>query len=200
MSRSNTYEVSKPRMPELKVGEKFNSFEVIEKFGLVKRGTSNRTAYKFRCECGTEKILLGTDVYRGRTKSCGCIHECGPEESAFRVTKDSYERNAKKRKLEFHLTDEQLRELFHSPCRYCDSSPNNVTRRKRLGLIVEFRYSGIDRKDNAVGYISSNCVPCCKTCNWMKQKMGVKEFIAHCRRVACHNGPLEVRQKFGLRS
>lgn len=184
MSKSNTFETGKTRMPsELKSGERFGNWEVIERFGLVKRGGSNRTAYKFRCLCGTEKVLLGTDVYRNRIKSCGCIHDCGFEESAFRSTRKTYKSNASSRKLAFTLTDDELKMLFSSVCFYCTAEPANVTRKKRLGTYAEYRYSGIDRVDNAKGYTSGNCVPCCKTCNWMKQKMSTENFISHCRQI-----------------
>ncbi len=29
--------------------------------------------WKFKCDCGNEKVILGTNVALGRTKSCGCI-------------------------------------------------------------------------------------------------------------------------------
>jgi hypothetical protein len=31
--------------------------------------------------------------------------------------------------------------------------------------------SGVDRKDPNVGYIESNCVPCCGVCNWIKNSI-----------------------------
>jgi hypothetical protein len=186
MSKFNTFETGKARMPKLKPSEKFGMWEVIEWVGSVKRGThnrTNRTVYKFRCACGTEKDLLGTDVYRQRIKSCGCTWDCGPEESAFRATRLTYRGNAKSRGLDFVLTDFELKGLFSSDCHYCGEPPSNVTKKARVGDAAIFKYSGIDRSDNTIGYISGNCVSCCRTCNWMKQRMSPQEFIAHCRRV-----------------
>jgi len=37
--------------------------------------------------------------------------------------------------------------------------------------------NGIDRKVNFVGYQSNNCVPCCASCNYMKQDMNEKDFL-----------------------
>lgn len=44
------------------------------------------------------------------------------------------------------------------------------------GAIPSFVYNGIDRVDNSVGYVLSNCVPCCSTCNRMKGTMSSEEF------------------------
>ena len=36
---------------------------------------------------------------------------------------------------------------------------------------------GVDREDNQLGYIKSNCKPCCGRCNKMKGEMSLKEFV-----------------------
>lgn len=43
---------------------------------------------------------------------------------------------------------------------------------------------GIDRKDNSIGYIKENCVPCCKRCNIAKNIYTVDDFISHCITIA----------------
>ena len=43
---------------------------------------------------------------------------------------------------------------------------------------------GIDRVNNAVGYLEGNCVPCCSTCNFMKGTLDIARFIRQCRLVA----------------
>lgn len=44
-------------------------------------------------------------------------------------------------------------------------------------------YNGIDRKNNTLGYLPDNVVPCCKTCNWAKGKKSYEEFMEYLRRV-----------------
>ena len=83
----------------------------------------------------------------------------------------------------FNLTDEQLKVLFASDCCYCGEPPSNLSRKKRKLNYAVFKYNGIDRVDNDQGYSAGNVVPCCRTCNWMKQKMSPEGFITHCRRV-----------------
>lgn len=39
-----------------------------------KDGKCRRAARWFvRCDCGTEKIVEGPNLYKGNTKSCGCL-------------------------------------------------------------------------------------------------------------------------------
>lgn len=77
--------------------------------------------------------------------------------------------NAAIRGREWGMTDEHALKLITSPCHYC-------------GEMKEL--NGIDRVDNAIGYLTTNCVPCCKHCNRMKWTMPLDEFIERCRRVA----------------
>lgn len=62
---------------------------------------------------------------------------------------------AKVRKKEWNLTEEEYTEAISKPCFYC-------------GGPLPVGSSGIDRLDNNRGYISANIVPCCYTCNNMK--------------------------------
>lgn len=81
----------------------------------------------------------------------------------------SYYYNAVKRDIEFNLTAEQFLTFDGQPCAYCGIGIWKI---------------GIDRVDNAIGYEVNNCVPCCKVCNWMKNKTNAKEFIEQCKRIA----------------
>lgn len=35
----------------------------------------NRAAWRIRCDCGTEKIILGKNLRSGTTRSCGCLRK-----------------------------------------------------------------------------------------------------------------------------
>ena len=51
-------------------GEKFGLLTAIERLPNYKRG---RTYYRCLCECGNEKIVEGSSLTGGHTRSCGCI-------------------------------------------------------------------------------------------------------------------------------
>lgn len=82
-----------------------------------------------------------------------------------------YKQIAPKRKLIFDLTIETFKKYFRSTCYYCGENMINV---------------GFDRVDNSIGYVESNIVPCCTTCNLMKRAMDKDFFLNHCRKIADH--------------
>lgn len=62
---------------------------------------------------------------------------------------------AKHKNMEFKLSKKELILLRNKPCTYCHRKlPMNET--------------SIDRKDNSIGYLESNCVPSCRMCNTIK--------------------------------
>lgn len=74
-------------------------------------------------------------------------------------------------------------ELVASPCHYCGSLPWNMTKQPDIENIA---YNGVDRVDNALGYIPGNVVAACKTCNDMKSKLDLEVFVAQVERIGRH--------------
>lgn len=75
--------------------------------------------------------------------------------------------SARQRGIEYRLTEEQLRELYFSDaCHYCKRT------RKELGTLM-----GIDRKNNDLGYLPDNILPCCTDCNNLKKDMTYEGFV-----------------------
>lgn len=58
------------RIPENLTGQKFNRYTFIKESGKDKYG---HILWLCRCDCGTEKIIIATQVKCGRVKSCGCF-------------------------------------------------------------------------------------------------------------------------------
>lgn len=75
---------------------------------------------------------------------------------------------ARKRNLSFEITMDDYVEITVSPCVYCSEITNN---------------RGIDRVDNNIGYIKSNCASCCHRCNMMKREMSVKDFLNQIQKI-----------------
>lgn len=84
---------------------------------------------------------------------------------------NTYKRNAKQRDLPFEISLEYACELFVMPCHYCNKC-------KAKGKPM-----GIDRKDNSLGYIEDNCLPCCGICNKMKHVIGYNDFLENVRAI-----------------
>lgn len=101
-----------------------------------------------------------------------------------------YKCKSRKRGIAFSLTKREVFELVTQPCYYCGIVPNQVYRSQGSyqTLMYRFLYNGIDRVDNARGYITGNCVPCCGSCNrgkWIDTPTG---YIDRCKRVAALHG------------
>ena len=102
-----------------------------------------------------------------------------------------YKDKATKRGYTFLLARDEFRQLTQQPCIYCGKQPSmekrsrayTISKKNKLNT-TPYVYSGIDRKDNARGYILDNCVPCCKTCNFMKGQLSYTEFLEHIERIA----------------
>lgn len=81
-----------------------------------------------------------------------------PEKNAW----SQYQTSARKRGYEFLLSKEEFESLIAGNCHYCNQHPNPV--------------NGVDRYENAIGYVPGNCVPCCVMCNRAKGTYTVEEF------------------------
>lgn len=81
-----------------------------------------------------------------------------------------YKYAAKRHGRGFSLSFEEFKGIINLPCTYCGEEPGG----------------GVDRVSSSEGYIRSNVVPCCRTCNMMKNDMSVSKFIKHCTKVIRH--------------
>lgn len=164
-------------------GKKYNKLTAIS-LGCIVGG---RTYWKFRCECGTEKLIDAASVKCGLTKGCGCGNIEQSEKkmkpgTGDRVLYSSYADRAKRKGLTFDLTKEQFKRLTQLQCYYCGCEPAQIKAGAASRSKPEF-YNGIDRMDNAIGYLSDNCVPCCKHCNRAKMDRSAEDFINHVAKI-----------------
>lgn len=161
--------------------------------------------YICQCDCGTLTSIHSSNLRpAGKVVSCGCYRaerskqprapreedRNTPEERGFQQVWDGYRKSARKRKFEFSLTQDEFRSLIKRDCEYCGESPANQINSSRKirshSYSAKLTYSGIDRRDNDVGYITENCAPCCMGCNYMKHTMSAEEFKARTLRIAAH--------------
>lgn len=160
------------------IGEKFGRLTVS---GLSHRDERYRKWWLCKCECGKETTLHTGNLRSGNTRSCGCLSKdvkaakrISLHHSAITAVILGYRRHAKRRGHAWAITRGEVEEIIQRPCFYCGSPPANVKITK--SSIEPFRYSGIDRKDNAGGYEPGNVVPCCRVCNRAKETLTVAEF------------------------
>ena len=77
-----------------------------------------------------------------------------------------YISRANRKGLEFQLSVEEFEEMISKPCVYCKEPA-----------------TGIDRRNNKLGYTTYNSRPCCSKCNWMKGTLTEEQFIEQCKKI-----------------
>lgn len=171
----------------LKEGETFG-------YWTVKEYNKDKYEYFCQCICGNIKSVRKHSLISRKSKSCGCKQK---EKVGNNIIKngylsirkkifDNYKRAAKRRKYEFNISFDFFSKLITSNCYYCGSSPNMSCKYGRGKLATDyskFKYNGIDRLNNDIGYIQNNCVPCCKICNNSKATLSLKEWKAWIKKI-----------------
>jgi len=152
------------------INKKFNMLLVTKKVS---------TGWKCLCDCGKTTVVGATPLVKGNVKSCGCYNKSKVRHKGINTHKTaiikSYKNGASKRKLEWGLSEEVFFKLLIDECNYCGSVGGN-SRVKKDSRVPAFEYTGIDRVENDIGYIESNCVSCCKICNRAKSNLTLKDF------------------------
>ena len=106
--------------------------------------TENRlSSYCKYCDSHRKKNLNPKKLIRNKEKAKILYRENKP----FFVLKD-YRKYDKKRGFINDLTIEYVSEQLERPCVYCG-----------------YPSTGLDRIENTLGHMRSNCVPCCRECN-----------------------------------
>ncbi len=154
------------------VGKIFGKLTVLERI--------NGHSYKCKCDCGRIFIGMAYKIRKGIQQSCGCLfyyHNNRLEALVHRVLM-TYQKDAKKRNLEFNLIEQEFENLILDKCYYCGMEWSNTLKdHKKESEMKELHYNGIDRLDNTKGYIKENVVSCCKLCNHFKWILPTEEFF-----------------------
>ena len=167
------------------IGDVYGRWTLISRAPNLPDGTST---WNCRCACGTERVIKGPTLYRGESKSCGCLlidvnHSKRETESIIKAHYRAYKYGAKRktRELIFDISYSEFKQLIFKNCYYCGTPPatkkyyyNSKGRQDDHFTLV----NGIDRLNNKLGYIKSNVVTCCKMCNQMKLDYTLEDFLS----------------------
>jgi hypothetical protein len=163
------------------IGKRFGKLTVI---GRAENLHYSQRSWRCKCDCGNETIVVGYSLRRGDSKSCGCTIKKGYGEASFNALLLKYKRHAEEYGREFLLTDDEFRELIFSNCYYCGKAPLQVMHNKYSnGDIID---NGIDRIDRLKGYFQGNVRPCCRQCNFIKNKYSEEEFLSMVKAIYEH--------------
>lgn len=160
--------------------------------GLGSTSKSGTRLYRVLCLlCGsvTDKRLQSIE----RAKSCGCMQSKRDRkvvDSGRRTAEGTrveintlmsvYKSNARKRGISFDLSYAQFETLVDSECYFCGDNGGNTLRKRGYDV---YSYTGIDRVDNSVGYLPSNCISCCSWCSRAKNNGTLANFVDKCKKI-----------------
>lgn len=68
----------------LEPGERYGRWTVVRYSGLRRTSAGGRNSlrcYLCRCDCGTERVVIGSTLTRGLSRSCGCLRREAAEEA-----------------------------------------------------------------------------------------------------------------------
>jgi hypothetical protein len=165
----------------IKTGEKFGRLTIIS----YTDREGKKGEYKCVCDYGKITYARTSALKTGRWKSCGCLMR---ENLSKRTTLPdnmgnvnavykNYKQAAKRRNYNFSLTKEESKEIIESDCYYCGEEPSMIPNHYKKKLTIDtYKYNGVDRIDNNIGYIKDNVVSCCKICNNAKSTLSLEDF------------------------
>lgn len=181
------------RKNAFEIGEIINNFKIIKKEKSIKL-ESGATKAQWLCEC----LLCGKSVIKSTQtiqscNSCGCqwrdrgykVKNSGRKspintDVGVNTLISIYKSNSRKRNIEFNLSYQEFKNLINGECFYCGEKDSNILKKKGY---VDFKYNGIDRVNNDIGYTIDNCITCCRECNRMKRNSKLDDFYARCYRI-----------------
>lgn len=149
---------------------------------------NKRICFNTTCICGKTFHPRTESVLDGKSKSCGCkrgdlisnANKLDDNMGMINIIYHNYKGNAITRNLEFNLSLDKFKKFIFADCKYCGRPPKNSRiikyDKKRRRREKYLKYNGIDRTDNNIGYIESNCVTCCIICNRAKSNLSTIEF------------------------
>jgi len=165
------------RKPAFKIGENTGAFTILNRLPSKQYSNVRAGMWEVKCnECGGKKEITTSQVKQ--YNSCGCKQykdKVKPKGSGKQSPKGTsvfvnmlisiYKSNAKKRSIDYKLSYDYFASIINSPCTYCGDRNENILKKEKY---KDFKYTGIDRVDNSVGYTEENTVPCCEFCNRAK--------------------------------
>lgn len=126
-------------------------------------------------------ILCGSDFtsHSSSTKTCNNCYDTKLQKHNKKnkdvnnplIRYSHYKCGAKKRNIDFNLTEQEFYSFWQKSCTYCGDKIDTI---------------GLDRINSEKGYDMSNLVPCCATCNWMKIDKSTEDWITHIKKILSH--------------
>lgn len=146
---------------------------------------SNSKNYKYNCSCercGKTQSLYESNLFR--QNSCKCNYSYLSRDDAF--WNAAYQDNVlgPNRRIwnkDTDITLSMYEYIASLNCFYCDGSPS-CYKTEKIGREV-FKFSTLDKLNPKEHYHWNNIAPCCKKCNFGKNKQDIYSFFTSIKRL-----------------
>jgi len=162
--------------------------------------SGNGSYWKCLCDCGTIKVVPGSSLKKGSSKSCGCLNlelkrsrskSNHPAWKGFEGISGRYIKNTKRgakiRGLTFSVTAEQMWEKFVEQEGKCALTGKEIGFPVTRDMDDIQRTASIDRINSSHGYTIENIQWVHKDVNKLKQDFEESKFIELCEQVVSYN-------------
>lgn len=186
------------KLKDPQIGDVFEDLKVKKVYSVKDKYGYSIRVVDLVCKCGSivkkKRLghLYGTPKKSG-IKSC---NKCGfinrgksnrryTDSQAKNAVYGRYKSSAKQRNIEWDISKEDFFSKISLPCIYCDNKETSFfTAPKSSPWSKSFKFTGLDRIDNSLGYTVKNVQPCCKWCNYAKSDRSEIDFENWILRVA----------------
>jgi len=174
------------------VGQQIGEIKILKVVGYTTETSNQRitknTVYECQCGCGQIFQARARDIKKQSIISCGCKKRenatimgrnnfLGEEKAGTNILYYRYKRRAIENKMSFSINLEKFKDLTSQNCFYCGSEPEKEISENYSKLLKgKYKYNGLDRVNNNIGYEIDNIVPCCFTCNRAKYNLTPEIF------------------------
>jgi len=163
------------------IKSKCNYCNKLIKFNGIDRIDSNNAYTENNCvscckDCNYMKLTYSVDDFLKMVEyllSINLLIDKIPNEKYSKLFKNgnrnifsAFKHYAEKKDKSVEISKELYISIIEKNCHYCNNKFENGC-------------NGIDRLNSSIGYIIGNIVPCCKTCNIMKNTLTKDEFFKH---------------------
>lgn len=186
--------------PKIKLKNKFTINQNLNYCTIISINGRNRKTCKCICKCGIEfsrrEDYIVKLINENKPVSCGCQiqQKRGQNHGLWTGYKDisgqyfsSFKCKAIKKNIPFHLTIEELWELFEKQGGRCRLTNIDLKFEQSRKLCGSNQTASLDRIDSSKGYTIDNVQWIHKTVNLMKNVLSQADFINWCKLVANSN-------------
>ncbi|MEB6244675.1 AP2/ERF family transcription factor [Staphylococcus xylosus] len=137
------------------VGMQFNYLKVLE---FHSRNKHKKKLYKCLCtRCGTKKVMIGTAVKNGYSKSCGCLVKDSHTKKHGMTGTLIYKKWKDMKKRCYNTKSQNYKYYGARGIKVCEEWKNNFTQFYNDVGDIPFEGAELDRIDNNDDYKPSNC-------------------------------------------